>query len=91
MPSIKNLKKDINFLTEEVIAASLFFYNAQGVDKARKEQLEQIIEEMVKLRNESIDKINNNDFSDKKEQKAYYRDIFDTILEKVNESFEKLK
>ncbi len=89
MASIKELKKDINFLTSEVVETCLL---KLSFDKdANSEDLYNIIEDFIDFRNETIHKLNNPEESDKKASlKKYYNTIFNQFLEKVNLSFEKL-
>ena len=89
MANIRDLKKDINNLCFEVISecaifqyysSSLFFENVQ-----------EIIEESVELRNELIFKVNHPPLTeDKKAVKAHYRSIVDELFEKTIALIERL-
>ncbi len=89
MASIKNLKKDVNFLTSEVIETCLM---KLSFDKATdSKELYNLIENFIDYRNETIQKLNNPDKRDKKiTVKKYYDDIYDQFLQKVDQTFEKL-
>lgn len=88
MASIKNLKKDINYLIDEVIGTCMIHqYTKQG----RSEELEGIISEMVEFRESLIYRINNPDLNGSSQSlKNYYRALFDELLERVNAAFDKL-
>ena len=87
MASIKNLKKDINYLIDEVIGTCLLHQYTRGPEN--QDELESLINEMVEFREELINKINNPDIKDdKKKLKNYYRSLFDELLAKVNSAFE---
>lgn len=89
MASIKNLKKDINYLVDEVIGICLLHQYTRGTEN--NDELESLINEMVAYREELINKVNNPEVKDgKKKLKSYYRALFDELLEKVNKAFEKL-
>ncbi len=89
MASIKNLKKDINYLVDEVIGICLLHQYTRGAEGH--DELEALITEMVEYRDELISKVNNPDVKDdKKKLKTYYRSLFDELLEKVNRAFESL-
>jgi len=89
MASIKNLKKDINYLVDEVIGICLLHQYTRSPEN--QDELENIINEMVEFRDELISKINNPEVKDgKKKLKSYYRSLFDELLEKVNKAFETL-
>ena len=90
MASIKNLKKDINYLVDEVIGICLLHQYTRGPEKH--EELEKLINEMVEYRDALINKVNNPEISEgKKKLKAYYRALLDELLEKVNNAFDKIK
>lgn len=89
MASIKNLKKDINYLIDEVIGICLLHQYTRGPES--QDELENLINEMVAYREELINKVNNPETTDgKKQLKGYYRRLFDELLEKVNKAFETL-
>ncbi len=89
MASIKDLKKDINYLIDEIIGNCFLFYYV--AEKNKREKIEDMIEDVVQFRNKMIDKVNNppEDFN-KKTRKSYYREIHNDLISKTNEAFEKL-
>lgn len=89
MASIKNFKKDINYLVDEVIGICLLHQYTRSPEK--NVELEQLINEMVEYRDSLLNKVNNPGVKDgKKSLKLYYRTLFDELLEKVNHAFDKL-
>jgi hypothetical protein len=88
MASIKDLKKDINFLTEEVVGTCYMHYHIQNPDDKKKQELDNIADDMIKLRNDVINKINNP--KEEKPNKKYFQGLFNEVLEHVNNSFERL-
>ena len=91
MANIRDLKKDINFLMEEVIETCFLHYHLKGNDKKEKEKIDQIIDEIILKRNELIQKVNNPDLKEGKQPgKKYYTDIISDMVKKAEESFEKL-
>lgn len=89
MASLRNLKKDINYLVDEVIGTCMLHKYARG--QQEHPELDQVIEEMVEYREELLNRVNNPDVKEKgKEMKAYYRSLLDELLEKVNSAFEKV-
>ncbi|MFO7998624.1 MAG: hypothetical protein R6U86_06545 [Bacteroidales bacterium] len=87
MASKKELKKDINYLIDEVIGTCLLHQYTQG--KEKQEELDGMITEMIEYRDQLIHKANHPEVKDGK-LKAYYRSLYDELLEKVNGAFEKL-
>ena len=89
MASIRDLKKDINFLTDEIIGNCFLHYYFAGENKRK--EIDKILKEAVTTRNELISKVNNaTKNTDKKSKKSYYRSIREELIEKVNASFDKL-
>lgn len=90
MASKKNLKKDINYLVDEVIGTSLM--HQSGKDEKTRQDLDKLIKEMLAFREELLDKVNNPDVEPAKGRKlkAYYRDLYSDLLTKVNSAFEQL-
>lgn len=89
MASIKNLKKDINYLVDEVIGICLLHQYTRGEENSQ--ELEELINEMVEYRDQLINKVNNPEVKNgKKVLKSYYRTLFDDLLKKVNAAFDKL-
>ncbi len=89
MASIRNIKKDIDFLVDEVISDSLLCLSIQP-DKGKDKFIE-IINQTVEMRNNLISKVNNPPKTEKKsETKAYYKGIYNELLTTTDQSFEKL-
>lgn len=91
MASRKELKKDINFLTGEIIDTCLMhYYLKQGDEQARK-TIDALMEEAVSLRNDLIYKINHPGEELKgSELKGYYSELMKEMVEKTDQVFEKL-
>ncbi len=88
MASIKNLKKDLNYLIDEVIGTCMIH---QYTKQQKKEELEAIINEMIEFRDKMILRINNPDVNENGQSlRNYYRALFDELLDKVNGAFDKL-
>ncbi len=90
MASKKNLKKDINYLIDEVIGTSLMHQSAK--DEKIRDEMDQLIKDMLAFREEMIDKVNQPDVDavKGKKLKAYYRDLYSELLTRVNKAFEQL-
>lgn len=89
MASIRNIKKDIDYIVDEVISDSLLCISMQS--KSSRDSFIQIINEMVEVRNSLIAKVNNAPkFEKKSESKAYYKAIYDELIASADKSFEKL-
>jgi len=88
MASIKNLKKDLNYLIDEVIGTCMIH---QYTQKDKHEELDKIIDEMIEFREKMIIRINNPEVNENGQNlRNYYRTLFDELLEKVNGAFDKL-
>ncbi|MCK4663488.1 MAG: hypothetical protein KAT68_11520 [Bacteroidales bacterium] len=89
MASIKNLKKDIEYLTYEVIS-DCYTYMYLFPQKKEKEVLG-IIENTVKMRNDLIIRVNHPDGKDNpKLVKAHYKKIVKDLITNVDKAFEEL-
>lgn len=86
MASIKRLKKDIDYLTFAVIS-DCFNYNSYNPGNA---QVLEIVRDMVALRNDLRTKVNNPEVKEAGELKGYYNGIFNEVVAKASQSFEKL-
>lgn len=89
MASRRRLKKDINFLTYEVISnCYAYVYVSQD---AKMDEVENIIKDIVKLRNDLVSRTNHPDGKDNpKMVKAYYKKIFKELLDGADDCFAKL-
>ncbi len=89
MASKKNLKKDINFLIDEVIGTCLM---RQAIQKGKQEkEMDETVNEMLIFREEMLEKVNNPKLTDAdKNLRTYYRSLYSELLKKVNETFDKL-
>jgi hypothetical protein len=88
MASKKEVKKDILFFVEEVLADCLVFLELHS-DKEYPE-VENIIDDMEKLYSDSIYKINHLVKEDRQQVKQFYNDIYNTLLDNTHQAFEKL-
>lgn len=89
MASIRNLKKDIDFLTNEVISDSFLALGFHG-DKVG-EKVSDLLEEVVDFHNELYDKINAAPSGRKKEgTKKHFNSMRSEMDKKYKEFFEKL-
>lgn len=89
MASIRELKKDIDYLTYEVVA-DCYTYMHMNPDKNR-DKVMKVINDTIAVRNELIEKVNHPDAKDdKKKIKEYYKNIRKELLEKIDVSFQNL-
>ncbi len=89
MASKKNLKKDINYLVDEVIGTCLMRQNLKN-DKIQ-DDLDGVIKDMLEFREEMVKKVNNPKPAEgEKNLKSYYRSLYSELLTKVNGVFDKL-
>lgn len=89
MGSIRNVKKDIDYLVSEVIS-DCYTYLYLHADK-NKDKVVGIIEEVVNKRNEFFQRVNNPDKNlDKKQTRQHYKAIYNDLLKSIDESFTKL-
>lgn len=91
MASKKDLKKDINFLTSEVIETCFLHYHLSHEKEEIKPVIDQVIEDAVQLRNELMYKINHPEDGLKgSELKNWYNEIQSEMMKKTDDAFEKL-
>lgn len=89
MASIRNVKKDIDYLVSEVISDCYTFMYLHG-DK-HKDKVVDIVEEVVNKRNEFFVRVNNpGKDSDRKQKREHYKSIYGDLLSTVDDSFSKL-
>ncbi len=90
MASKRNLKKDINYLVDEVVGTCMM---RQTIDnKKTQDEMDALIREMLTFREEMLNKVNNPQTKDnsKKSIRNYYRELYGELLTKVNSVFDRL-
>ena len=89
MASIRRLKKEIGFLSSQVIGDSIDFlqtFNGKEMEAMA------VIDEIVSLHNNTIDKINNPDGKDNPQLvKAFYQALKKQYIAGVNDSYKRLE
>jgi hypothetical protein len=89
MASVRELKKDIDYLIYEVISDCFVFSNLHPDIKS--EELSAIISDAVDLRNDLIARVNNPDGKDNpKIVKAYFKSVGKDLLSGVDKLFSRL-
>ncbi|HNW57141.1 MAG TPA: hypothetical protein PLR88_04650 [Bacteroidales bacterium] len=89
MASVRELKKDIDYLVFEVISDGFAF--SQVHEENQPEELSAIITDAVNFRNDLIARVNNPDGKDNpKIVKAYYKTVEKDLLEGVDKLFTRL-
>jgi len=89
MASVRELKKDIDYLVYEVLSDCFAFSGMHPDD--RTEELAAIISDAVELRNDLIARVNNPDGKDNpKIVKAYYKSVEKDLLQGVDKLFTRL-
>ncbi|MFH2144352.1 MAG: hypothetical protein ABIJ97_18135 [Bacteroidota bacterium] len=88
MASKREIKKDINYLTYEVIS-DCYTYVLLHQGK-QTEEVAEIIDTMMKKRDDLIHRVNNVESNDKKIVRNHFREIYKNLLEITDESFGKL-
>jgi hypothetical protein len=89
MASIRDLKKDIDYLIFEVISDCFAYSNLHPENKT--EELTALISDAVTFRNDLIARVNNPDGKDNpKIVKAYYKAVAKDLLVGVDKLFERL-
>jgi hypothetical protein len=89
MASIRSLKKDIQFLTDEVISdCYVYIYLNPG---KKTDSAEKIALDADNLRASLINKIHNcGKFENSRKSKAYFKGLFENLVNDVNKQFEQL-
>lgn len=89
MASIRQLKKEIEFLSSQVIGDSIDFiqtFNGKEMEAMA------VIDEIVSLHNNTLDKINNPDGKDNpKLVKAFYQQLKKQYTDGVNDAYKRLE
>jgi hypothetical protein len=89
MASVRELKKDIDYLIFEVISDCFVFSNTHPENKS--DELTVLIADAVEFRNDLIARVNNPDGKDNpKIVKSYYKTIEKDLLTGVDKLFERL-
>jgi hypothetical protein len=89
MSSIRDLKKDIDYLIYEVISDSFVYQGIHPEHKA--DEVTEIINDAVNLRNDLIARVNNPDGKDNpKIVRAYYQSVRKDLMEGVDKLFSRL-
>jgi len=89
MASVRELKKDIDYLIFEVISDCFVYSNLHPENKS--DELTVLISEAVEFRNDLIARVNNPDGKDNaKIVKTYYKTVSKDLLTGVDKLFEKL-
>ncbi|PKQ61714.1 hypothetical protein BZG02_14920 [Labilibaculum filiforme] len=79
MASRRNFKKDINFLTNEILTRGIIHLNFFGREKS--EELYMVMNEAAASRNEYIARVNQKSSGKSaKEIKTHYKSIYDDLL-----------
>ncbi len=88
MANVRETKKDINYLTYEVMADCMIHQHVNNDDSKASDK---IMENMMKKREELISRINKaKQLDDKKEKKKAFRDIEDELITSVDDSFREI-
>ena len=89
MASIRELKKDIDYLIFEVISDCFVFSNVHPENKT--DELSILISDAVEFRNDLIARVNNPDGKDNpKILRAYYKSVVKDLISGVDDLFERL-
>lgn len=89
MASIRNIKKDIDYLVSEVISDCYTYLYLHG-DKNR-EKVTGIIEEVVNKRNDFIQKASNPGKElDRKQTRKHFKTLYSDLFSMVDNSFTQL-
>ena len=88
MASIRELKKDIDYLIFEVISDCFVYSNVHPENKT--DELSILISDAVEFRNDLIARVNNPDGKDNpKIVKAYYKTVEKDLLTGIDKLFER--
>jgi hypothetical protein len=89
MASVRELKKDIDYLIFEVISDCFVYSNVHSENKS--DELTELISDAVEFRNDLIARVNNPDGKDNpKIVKAYYKSVEKDLITGVDKLFERL-
>jgi len=85
MANLRTIKKDIDFLVEEIISDCCLYTNFNPGKK--ESEVEAILLEAVNLRNDLFDRVN---AAPKEKAKQHYTNISKDLLEGIDKLFEKI-
>ena len=89
MASIRNAKKDIDYLVSEVISDCYTYLYLHG--DTNRDKVNSIIEGVVNKRNEFIQRVNSPAKElDKKQVRKYFNGVYSDLVTVVDDSFTKL-
>ena len=89
MASIKQLKKEIGYLSSQVIGDCIDFVQAFN---GKELEAMAVIDELVALHNETLDKVNHPDGKDNpKLVKEFYKQLKLNYIKGINEAYKKLE
>ena len=89
MASVRELKKDIDYLIFEVISDCFVYSNVHPENKS--DELTELISDAVEFRNDLIARVNNPDDKDNpKIVKAYYKSVEKDLITGIDKLFERL-
>lgn len=90
MPNLRDLKKDINFLTDEVLDACFVQQQLGSQNSENIEKTNALIEDVIKYRNDIITRINNPSDEDQSNLKKYYNALVKSMIDKAEEVLDQL-
>jgi hypothetical protein len=89
MANIRNFKKEVNQLTNELVSDCLTYLDLHPGEN--KDKVSKIISDSVKIRNEIIEKLNHpKDKENSKLLKKHYKKLAEKLYKEVHLSFERL-
>ncbi len=90
MATVRELKKDINFLTSEIL--SQCFVKVSLLENLKEEDVQPIMVETLKMRHELISKVNHRSGRHSKQLiKNYFADVRRNLLEQTTELLNKIE
>jgi len=88
MAKKRNVKKDIEYLTFEVVADC--FSALELYPDRKKDEIFDIISDAVKNGNDLMERVNKKNIGDKKAVKQHYREIYADLLKGADDQFTRL-
>ncbi len=90
MASKRDLKKDINYLVDEVIGTCMMRQTLN--DQKTQEEMDKLIREMLDFREDMLNRVNNPNIEEKtgKAIRNHYRSLYGELLTRVNGVFDRL-